>query len=101
MLPPGIRIQSSLKSKAANAICLAQREDRAYLLSRRKCTRFRMLRLLFPSTYFAHRIADAHGIAKIDVFGVLAANLENRIHVRGKVRRAGGMGRNLDRKSVV
>ena len=42
-------------------------------------------------TGVVHRVVNRHAVAKIDVFGILTANLENRVHVGVKVIRAGGL----------
>ena len=42
-----------------------------------------------------HGIANGHAIAQVNVLGVLAADLKDGVHVRGKVRCPGGVGRNL------
>ena len=42
-----------------------------------------------------HRIVDGHAVAQVDVLGVLAADLEDRVHLGVEVGRPGGVGRDL------
>ena len=42
-----------------------------------------------------HRVIDGHAVPEEDVLGVLAADLEDGVHVRVEVGRARGMGRDL------